>query len=30
LNGGECSVDENGAQCTCPKPYFGQHCELSK
>ncbi len=30
LNGGECYTDENGPQCTCPKPYFGERCELSK
>jgi hypothetical protein len=30
LNGGECIVDEDGPQCTCPKPYYGDRCELSK
>ncbi len=30
LNGGECIVDEKGPQCTCPKPYYGDRCELSK
>lgn len=30
LNGGECHTDDNGAHCTCPKPYFGERCELGK
>lgn len=30
LNGGECYAGEIGAQCSCPKPYFGQRCEQSK
>ena len=30
MNGGECYVNENGPQCTCPRPYYGKQCELSK
>lgn len=30
LNGGECFANENGPQCSCPSPYFGQRCEISK
>ena len=29
-NGGECVVSEKGAQCTCPTPYYGDRCEMSK
>ena len=30
MNGGECVVNENGPQCTCPKPYYGARCESSE
>ena len=30
LNNGECVVNEKGPECTCPKPYYGDRCELSK
>lgn len=30
LNGGECYMNEDGPQCTCPKPFFGERCEISE
>ena len=29
-NGGECHVNDQGPQCSCPKPYFGDRCEISE
>ena len=29
-NGGECVVSEKGPQCSCPTPYYGDRCEMSK